>query len=253
MGEIISSSQDIRRIIKEASLQEVKDSIGGTLGITDEKIIKELSNCLLGSDFVENGYSATRDWDRFIEILTPYVDEKVAQGALKQEAILWSKVDTKLLNTLYTTIENTTIGESLYCFEEIVFTNWNEKTSIIPQAEELWGKLSEMYAKSCSKLVDSSGNPIGQLKYIFPVSSDGSGFGELFKKSELPTLLECGTIDKIEVIAVAGFDDLTEVLSKTIDISGLRSIYQNGLASGASKEVMSNLVFDMFEKLYSRK
>ncbi len=251
MGEIISSSQDLRRIIKETSLQEVKDSIGGTLGITDESLIKELSDCLLGSDFVENGYSATRDWDRFIEILTPYVDQKVAQGALSKEAVLWSKVDTKLLNELYTTIENTTIGESLYCFEDIVFTNWNESSSVIPHAEELWGKLSEMYAKSCSQLVDSSGNPIDQLKYILPSTSDGNGFGELFKKSELPTLLEYGTINKLEVVTVADFSDLIEVSSKVVDISGLRTIYQEGLSSGASKEVLSELIFEMFTSLYS--
>ena len=252
MGEVISSNRDLRSIIKNASIGEVRESIGGTLGITDETIINELSDCLLGKDFIENGYSATRDWDRFIEILSPYVDKKVAQEALSKEAVLWSKVDTKLLNQLYTTIENTTIGESLYCFEDIVFTNWNEKTSIIPQAEKLWGKLSEMYARSCSKLIDGSGKQINQLKYIFPNASDGNGFGELFKKAELPTILECGTIDKLEVVTVESPKNLDAISSKIVDISGLRTMYNNGIESGVSKEVMSELIFEMFQSLYSK-
>ena len=60
-----------------------------------------------------------------------------------------------------------------------------------------------------------------------------------------------GTINKLEVVTVNGFDDLTEVATKTIDLTELREIYQQGIKSGASKEVMSEIVFDLFASIYS--
>ncbi len=246
--DMVNSSADFRKTILVIAENEALESMGKAMGITDQRVIDEIVDCLLGKDFVEGGLGAGSDWDRIKEIILPYVQEQVQNSP--DGVVLWTKVSNTAVAANYSTsIENVTTGSTSY-FLETLFCNFNGEVEGTPKCERLWGIISEAYAETCSNLVDSAGNPITQLKLLVPrISTNALDYGNTFSQSELPTLLRLGTINSIDVIQVAGFDDLSPVIHKEVDITGLRELYQTMLAKGASSETISSVIFSEFLRL----
>ncbi len=245
--EIVNSNSEFRKTVLSLAKSEAIASMGPAMGITDESVINELVDCLLGKDFVDGGLGQGKDWDRVKEIILPYVKEQVKNNP--DGATLWTKVSNFAVDEKFSaSVENVTTGSEAYFFETLL-CNWNGDIDGAPKCEELWGVLSEVYAEACSGMVDSAGNPVKQLKLLVPkISTDASDYGALFANSELPTLLKLGTIDSIDVTQVAGFEDLTEVGHKIVDLTGIRKTYQDLVSKGTSKEVISTIIFGEFLK-----
>ncbi len=250
LSSVISNNKEMRSIIYEMAQEEIKQSFKDTLDIQNDADIKTLTDFILGESFVENGVG-NQNWDGFFNFIYDKVKESVAKSAKNKEAILWSKLPTIALNQMYSTIENTTLGDTMY-FLDLVYSNWNSQFSTLPPLEEFWGKMSKLYAEACSNLKDENGNPITKLKYIYPGQD---AIGELFKKEELPTLLEKGVIKTLEVVK-ANVDETNPDLPKLtnektieIDLTELSNFYRKNLNKGVSKDILIEKVYSKFIEL----
>ena len=250
LSSVISNNKEMRSIIYEMAQEEIKQSFKDTLDIQNDADIKTLTDFILGESFVENGVG-NQNWDGFFNFIYDTVKESVAKSAKNKEAILWSKLPTIALNQMYSTIENTTLGDTMY-FLDLVYSNWNSQFSTLPPLEEFWGKMSKLYAEACSNLKDQNGNPITKLKYIYPGQD---AIGELFKKEELPTLLEKGVIKTLEVVK-ANVDETNPDLPKLtnektieIDLTELSNFYRKNLNKGVSKDILIEKVYSKFIEL----
>ena len=107
----INNNKYLREIIRKNAMDEATSTFGKILKIEDPETINKIVDAILGSDFVEKGIGVNHNWSEFADIISPHVQQAVADGSLLQEAVLWSKVDTSALNSVYTTIETTTVGD----------------------------------------------------------------------------------------------------------------------------------------------
>lgn len=113
----------------------------------------------------------------------------------------------------------------------------------------MWGKLSTTYTQACCEAVDSAGNELESIKFLYPKDvSVAESFGELFKTKELPEIL---SYDTIHTISLTKTDPTTMEVIDTIDIDisdiceyfGEKTDY-----SGYYNNAIAEKCFEMFLK-----
>ena len=243
ISNLINSNQKIREALSENAKTEISLSLENTFGITDENMVNEVYNCLVGSEFVEKGIGANADWDKYIDIIKPYATEKVQILSKEKEPVLWSKIENDyhpILNEKYTTIENSTIGEDMY-FLDLIYSNWDRQTTSIPPLENLWAKLSKIYADACCEVKDPITNVnVDTISYLYPETINvENSFGKLFKTIEFPEILHNGTIKNINLTKVNP-TTLEPVSTETVDISDIIDYYQNANCGMHLEDISSN-------------
>lgn len=245
----INSSKSLRESISQAATQELESVFKNRFGF-DDVTIKELKDSLLGTEFVEKGLGQGADWDKFIEIMEEPIQKQVQKSIDSgKEPVIWSSfVDEyhDLMDEKYTTISNTSIGG--LNFIESIYTNWNSNATAF-KTEDLWGRLSTTYAQACCEAVDSAGNELESIKFLYSKDvSVAESFGELFKTKELPEIL---SYDTIHTISLAKTDPTTMEVIDTIDIDisdiceyfGEKTDY-----SGYYNNAIAEKCFEMFLK-----
>lgn len=250
--EKLFEDKDLRECVYEHAYQELQSSMKNTFEITDVTVVENLLNALIGSKdaFVNEGINNHElNWQHFVELLSPYIKGKVAIYDLSKPPVLWSKVDCSQLNTQFTTIENSTIGEGLY-FLDLVFANWNSNSFSTPQLETLWNLLSEEFARDLCQMKTADGKTIDSLKFIFPGVEDiGGPFGNIFKNVEFAEILKNQNIKTLTLEAVLSDDVFTSKYSSvTIDLDYFRQLIAN-YGSTYSYEV----AFEEFKGLVAAK
>ena len=157
MDQVINSNHALREQISKGADFEISGMLNN-LGITDISKVKEFKDAILGDDFIDGGIGKGADWNKFISLGEDSFKDKVQQGILNgKDPVLWSGFPTEthqLMDSKYTTISNTTIGEMP--FVETVYSNWNGTGSPY-KAEKLWGQLSTTYAQACCEAKDAAG------------------------------------------------------------------------------------------------
>lgn len=250
LTNVINSSSELRQAIRDNALSEIKSTFGDRFGFSDAKC-EELLNTLLGKDFVNCGVGAGINWEGFRTEMRAAIRGKVQDGIrLGKEAVIWSGFDDATHDTMdskYTTISNTSIGD--LTFLESVYMNWNSEAT--PQkASTLWGIMSEEYAKACCLATDVNGNKLNSIKFLYPSDTTNTGadlFGELFKSSELPQILNSGTIDTI-VMTKTDPSDMSVVSTVNIDIGDIREYYLKYKDIPGAKGSVLKKCFDMLSK-----
>ena len=227
LTNVINSSSELRQAIRDNALSEIKSTFGDRFGFSDAKC-EELLNTLLGKDFVNCGVGAGINWEGFRTEMRAAIRSKVQDGIRSgKEAVIWSGFDDETHDTMdskYTTISNTSIGG--LTFLESVYMNWNSEATA-QKASTLWGIMSEEYADACCLATDANGNKLNSIKFLYPSDTTNTGadlFGELFKSSELPQILNSGTIDTI-VMTKTDPSDMSVVSTIDIDIKDIREYY----------------------------
>lgn len=243
ISNLINSNQKIREALSENAKTEISLSLENTFGITDENMVNEVYNCLVGSEFVDKGIGANADWDKYIDIIKPYTTEKVQILSKEKEPVLWSKIENDyhpILNEKYTTIENSTIGEDMY-FLDLMYSNWDRQTTSIPPLENLWAKLSKIYADACCEVKNPITNVnVDTISYLYPETINvENSFGKLFKTIEFPEVLHNGTIKNINLTKVNP-TTLEPVSTETVDISDIIDYYQNTNCGMQLEDISSN-------------
>lgn len=230
LSTTIDNDKSIRESISKGAYVEIESSLKDMFGITDQDIVKEVHKDLLGGDmFVSRGIGNGINWDKYIDTMGENFSIRMQQLIDSgKEPVLWSNIDDQYhshLNSTFATIENTTIGENVY-FLDAVYSNWNYKNTNLPELETFWKKLSKNYTDNCCKAINPETNsPYTKIKFLYPsTQKPTSCFGNIFKSTELPALLENGTIKEITMTQVN--PNTMEILNtKDIDISDLIDYY----------------------------
>ena len=169
-----------------------------------------------------------------------------------KEPVIWSGFDDAyhfIMDSVYTTISNTSVGG--INFIEAVYADWYGRSTPY-SSSKLWSSLSAAYANSCTKVINpATGEVYSSIKFLYPVGKNVTNmFGELFKSSELPTIVANGTI---KTITLAATDPNTMKITKTIDvdITELIDYYQKMSLSGSSSSTFDDIalgekIFEMF-------
>ena len=250
LTEVINSSSDLRQAIYDGALDEMKSVFGSRFKFSDAKC-QELLNTLLGENFVKDGVGAGINWENFRTEMRSAIRAKVQDGIRSgKEAVIWSGFDDETHDTMdskYTTISNTSIGG--LNFLESVYMNWNSEAT--PQkASTLWGIMSEEYAQACCLATDANGKKLDSIKFLYPSDTTSTGadlFGELFKSSELPQILESGTIDTI-VMTETDPSDMSVVSTVKVDIKDIREYYLKYKDIPGAKGSVLKKCFEMLSK-----
>ena len=247
LTDVINSSSKLRQAIYDGALSEIKTVFGQRFGFSDAQC-QELLNTLLGDDFVQKGVGAGVNWESFRTQMSSAIRTKVQAGIKSgKEAVIWSGFDDETHDTMdskYTTISNTSIGG--LTFLESVYMNWN--SDVTPQkASDLWGIMSEEYAKACCLATDENGKRLSSIRFLYPSDTTSTGadlFGELFKSSELPQILESGIIDTI-IMTKTNPDDMSIVSTVEVDIRDIREHYLKYKNIPGVKSSLLKSCFDM--------
>ena len=248
MHAIINEDKELREQIAAASLDELQ-IFKNRFGMSDAEI-KELSDCILGKDFVDSGLGAGANWKKFGELMEEPMSKKVqASIDAGKEPVIWSGFSGEtheLMDQHFTTISNSSIGGTY--FIESAYSNWDGNSTPF-KTVKLWEDLSAKYAQACCEAIDpATGVEISNIKFLYPMDKQADQcFGQLFKSQELPEIAYYGTVD---TITLARTNPATMEILDTVevDISDICEYCEMQGFDPSVDEAMKSVIFDMFLK-----
>ena len=237
--ETINSNIELRKIISTEAEQEIKYMLKTMFEINDEKFAKQLTDCLLGGEtFINDGVGNGINWDNYIKLMKDNYKKRMEKLINEgKEPVIWGSFDDEYhhaMNEKYTTIENVMLGENVY-FLDAVYPNWNQNYGI--KLEDLWGKLSAVYAEHCCDIINpKTGENFTSISFLYPKDKKMDDcFGNLFKTVELPEILSDGTIETIKMTKVDP-ENMNKIEEVEIDITDIAEYYDDELAYGKYDE-----------------
>ena len=221
---IINNNKLVRQGIILNARTEIEEMLANLFNIRDNNLSEEILDSILGVNFEEVGVTLNPNWDNFISLIEPYVKKKFQELVKTKDPILFGKISDEFhstMNDMFTTVENSTIGDSLY-FLDLVYQNWDEQNLLSPKLEDFWSKISELYVYSlCEAINPNTNKKIETVKFICPDNLDiGSCFGNIFQVVELPEIIRNGTIKNIEINMVDS-DTMKTTKSFVVNIENL--------------------------------
>lgn len=251
LSEVIDKSEPIRKIILDETKTQVSDMLYNVFDLKDNFMQEELTNYLMGYNFVKDGINFNYDWKKFVDKISFLIKEKVNSMAQNKEFILWSKFgdeDHFKLDEKYTTIQNATIGEG-FTNIDLVFPNWNQSSLLLPQLEKFWMYLSESFVDSCLSAINpNTGKNYESIRFVTSQDKNiDSCFGNIFQTVELPLLVKDGRIKNI-IFTIMNPENMAIKMEHKIDISDLIEKYSDFLKQSENNISLKQLLFDEFKE-----
>ena len=242
---LINGDKALREQIQKASLEEL-GVLKTRFGLTDSQVL-EMSDSLLGKNFIDGGLGDGANWKHFVEMIEEPMQAKVQSYVdAGKEPVLWSGFPNQsheLMDQHFATVSNTSIGGTY--FIEGTYKNWDGNATPY-KTLSLWEDLSSKYAEACCNVTDPvTGMELSSIKYLYPVGKNADNcFGQLFKEQEFPQIVGYGTIEKI---VLSETDPVTMQIVKTveIDISDI-SDYASYQGDPVLDKALAEEVFNMF-------
>ena len=247
---LINENKYMRDAIMIVGKEEIEQSLKTVHGITDSAFVDEIFQSILGgNDFLSGGIGEGIDWDHYADLMSKCVKKKVQEmfnGG--KEPVIWGKIADEyhsVMDDKYTTVHNTSIGDEVY-FLDLAFPNYDKSSSV--KLMDWWSNVSAIYVEAvCESINPTTGHPISNIKFLYPSNLPmDSCFGDLFKRTEFPIIMD---YDEIDTITMTKVDPTTmEILSTVdIDISDIRDYYENNIGC-YSDEQLAEKTFSMYAK-----
>lgn len=198
--------REVKDIVLEKGLEEFTTLMNHVHNEHEHDKIQQMFDDLKNGKFQE-----------FTDQFRVYIDNYLRES--KKAPVFWSKIDTKMVNADYASIENATFGNNCY-FLDVLFNNWNDPSRKTPMLYDLWNCLSEAYTQIAKNYLPKNGT----VDFYFPIKCDlYEGIGDLFSNTEIFSIIENLEFKGMNVHAVSKKGNEKFFL----DLNVVRKIYKN--------------------------